>query len=73
MCNLINTHTLTHIHTHRNKAHKSCRRHVGNGRDSGGKRKKCRKEKLFSVVANPYNLENSKEAGGGSTRYPELK
>ena len=27
----------------RKKPHKSCRRHVGKGRDLGGKRKKCRK------------------------------
>ena len=30
----------------RKKSHKSCRRHVGNGADLGGTRKKCRKEGL---------------------------
>ena len=30
-------------------------------------------EKLGPVAANPDNLENNKEAGGGSTRYPGLK
>ena len=46
------------------KPHKSCRRHVGNGGDLGGKRKKRRQERVDSVAANPNNLENSKEAGG---------
>ena len=32
----------------------------------GGKRKKCRKERVDSVAANPDNLESSKEAGGGA-------
>ena len=27
--------------------------------------KKCRKERVGPVAANPDNLENSKEAGGG--------
>ena len=31
----------------------------------GGKRIKCRKEKVGSVAANPNNLGSSKEAGGG--------
>ena len=31
-----------------------------------GKRKKCRKERVGSVAANPDNLESNKEAGGGS-------
>ena len=52
MCNLINTHTHTHIHTH--------------GGDIGGKRKKCRKERVGSVAANPDNLGSNKEAGGGA-------
>ena len=56
----------------RKKPHKTCRRHVGNGGDLGGKRKKCRKEKVGPVASNPDNLENNKEAGGG-TRYPGLK
>ena len=32
----------------------------------GGERKKCRKERFGSVAANPDNLENNKEAGGGA-------
>ena len=32
----------------------------------GGKRKKCRKERVGSVAANPDNLESNKEAGGGA-------
>ena len=48
----------------RKKLHKTCRRHVGNGEDSGGKRKKRRKEKVGPVAANLDNLENNKEAGG---------
>ena len=47
------------------KPHKSCERHVRNGGDLGGKRKKCRKERVGPVAANPDNLENNKEAGGG--------
>ena len=31
----------------------------------GGKRKKCRKERVGSVAANPDNLGSNKEAGGG--------
>ena len=49
----------------RKKPQNSCRRHMGNGRDLGGKRKKCRKERVGSVAANPDNLESNKEAGGG--------
>ena len=30
----------------------------------GGKRKKCRKERVGSVVTNPDNLGNNKKAGG---------
>ena len=30
----------------------------------GGKRKKCRKERVGSVDANPDNLRSNKEAGG---------
>ena len=48
------------------KPHKSCRRHVGNGGDLGGKREKHRKERFGQVAANPDNLENNKKAGGGA-------
>ena len=50
------------------KPQNSCRRRAGNGRDTGGKRKKCRKERVGSVPAavNPDNLESNKEAGGGA-------
>ena len=48
------------------KTKNSCRRHVGNGGDRGGKRKKCRKERAGPVAANPDDLENNKEAGGGA-------
>ena len=44
----------------------SCRRHVGNGGDLAGKRKKRRKKRVGPVAANnPDNLENKKEVGGG--------
>ena len=33
----------------RKKPQNSCRRHVGNGGDLGGKRKKCRKERVGPV------------------------
>ena len=36
------------------------------GEDSGGKKKKCRKERAGSVAVNPDNLESNKEAGGGA-------
>ena len=39
---------------------------VGNGGDLGGKRGKCRKERVGSVAANPDTLESDKEAGGGA-------
>ena len=42
------------------------RRRAGNGGDMGGKRKKCRKERVGSVAANPDNLGSNKEAGGGA-------
>ena len=32
----------------------------------GGKRKKCRKERVGSVAANSDNLGSNKEAGGGA-------
>ena len=57
----------------RKKPQKSCRRHVGNGGDLDGKIKKCRKERVGPVAANPDNLESNKEAGGGSTRSSGLK
>ena len=44
----------------------SCRRQVGNGGDLGGKREKCRKERVGPVAANPDNLESNKEAGVGA-------
>ena len=56
MCNLINTHTHTHTHIRR----------AGNGGDMGGKRKKCRKERVGTVAANSDNLGSNKEAGGGA-------
>ena len=37
-----------------------------NGGDLGGKRKKCRKERVDPVAANPDNLESNKETGGGT-------
>ena len=67
MYNLINTHTHTHTQTKkRKKPQNSCRRRAGNGRDMGGKRKKCRKERVGSVTANSDNLGSNKEAGGGA-------
>ena len=43
----------------REKPHKSCRRHVGNGADLGGAiKKKRRQEKVRSVAVDPDNLEN---------------
>ena len=50
----------------RKKPQNSCRRRAGNGGDTGGKRKQCRKEMVGSVAANPDNLESKKEAGGGA-------
>ena len=57
----------------RKKPQNSCRRRAGNGGDTGGKRKKCRKERVGSVGANLDNLESNKEAGRGSTRCSGLK
>ena len=48
----------------RKKPQNSCRRRAGNGGDTGGKIKKCRKERVGSVPANPDNLESNKEAEG---------
>ena len=50
----------------RKKPQNSCRRRAGNGGDTDGKRKKCRKERVGSVPVNPDNLESNKEAGGGA-------
>ena len=50
----------------RKKPQNSCRRRAGNGGDMGGKRKKCRKERVGSVAANSENLGSNKEAGGGA-------
>ena len=69
MCNLINTrytrtlslshaHSLSHTHTHTHT------RHVGNGGELGGKRKKRRKERVGPVASNSDTLESNKEAGG---------
>ena len=44
----------------------SYRRRTVNGGHTGGKKKKCRKERVGSVAANPDNLESNKEAGGGA-------
>ena len=48
----------------RKKSHQRCRRHVGNGRYLGGKRKQRRQEGVGSVATNPDNLDNRKEARG---------
>ena len=45
---------------------KSCRRHMGNEGDLGGKSKKHRKERVGPVAAYPDNLEKSKKSGGGA-------
>ena len=50
----------------RKKPQNSCKCRAGNRGDTGGKRKKCGKERVGSVAANPDNLESSKEAGGGA-------
>ena len=50
----------------RKKPQNSCRHCAGNGENTGGKRKKCRKERAGSVAANSNNLESNKEAGGGA-------
>ena len=42
----------------RKKPQNSCRRHVENEGDLGGKKNKCRKERVGLVAANPDNLEN---------------
>ena len=50
----------------RKKPQHSCRRRAGSGGDMGGKRKKCRKERVGSVAANSDNLGSNKEAEGGA-------
>ena len=50
----------------RKEPQNSCRRRAGNGGDMGGKRNKCKKERVGSVAANPDNLGSNKEAGGGA-------
>ena len=47
----------------RKKPQNSCRRRGGNGGDMGGKRKKCRKERVGSVAANPDNLGITRKQG----------
>ena len=37
-----------------------------NGGDLSGKSKKCRKDSVGQVAANPDNQESNKEAGGGA-------
>ena len=48
----------------RKKPQNSCKLYVGNGGALGGKRGKCRNERVGPVAANPDNLESNKEAGG---------
>ena len=50
----------------RKKPQNSCRRQLGNGGDLGGKRKKCRKERVGPVATNPDDLERNKEAEEGA-------
>ena len=56
----------------REKPQNSCRRHVANGGDLGGKRNTCRKERVGPVTAKPGNLDSNEEVRG-STRYSGLK
>ena len=39
---------------------------MGNGGDLGGKKQKCRKERVGPVAVTPDNPENNKEAGRGA-------
>ena len=48
------------------KPHHTCGRDAGKRGDLGGKRQTCRKERIGPVAANPDNLENNKEVGGGA-------
>ena len=57
MCNLINIHTYIHIVV-------DAVRETGETRVE--REKKCRKERVGSVAANPDNLESNKEVGGGA-------
>ena len=50
----------------RKKPKNSCRRHMGNGGDLGGTRKKCREERVGPVAANPDYVESNKEDVGGA-------
>ena len=50
----------------RKKPQNSYRHRAGNGGDMGGKRKKCRKERVGSVAATSDNLGRNNEAGGGA-------
>ena len=63
------THTQTHTHTHTH-THTNRKIVVDAVRETGETRveseKKCRKERVGSVAANPDNLESNKEAGGGA-------
>ena len=52
----------------RKNPHKRCTHDVENGGDLGGNRKKCRQESVGSVTADPYNQENSNEAGRETQR-----
>ena len=54
----------------RKKPQNRCRRRAGNGGDTGGKRKTCRKERVGSVAANPDNIESNKQAGGAAQGIP---
>ena len=73
----------THNHTHtredggeakeRNKPHKSCRRHVGNGGDLGGKRKNRRQERVGLVPADLDNLENTSTIVQGGERKASIQ
>ena len=58
-------HTYIHTHIHTYIVVDAVRETGdGNGRDTGGKRKKSRKKWVGLVAANPDNLESNKEAGG---------
>ena len=50
----------------RKKPQNSCRCRAGNGGDMSGKRKKCRKERVGSLAANPDNLGSNNKARGGA-------
>ena len=50
----------------RKKPLNSCRHQVKNGKDFGGKKKRCRKERVGPVAANSNTLESNKESGGGA-------